>query len=123
MLKSHIAVFAVFLGLAGCYSPAPPKSDMGPALTQATTFIENGKTTREQVLLKFGIPSRQFESGRILAWRVRTGDEGLVTVSDYPGGDDPRFNTWPASSRGYDLIVVFDPSDLVQTHNLVPARR
>ena len=94
----------------------------GP-LTHATTFIQDGQSTREQVLLKLGIPSRQFEAGRILAWRVRTEGAELVMVSDYPAGDDPRYNTWPASSRGFDLIVVFDTHDLVQTHNLVPARR
>ena len=96
---------------------------MGPPLTQATTFIQDGQTTREQVLLKLGIPSRQFEAGRILAWRVGTAGQDLVTVSDYPGEPDLRYNSWPAGSRGYDLIVVFDGSDHVQTHNLIPARR
>jgi len=117
----HILLL-IFFGIAGC-SSAPPKQDMGPGLVQATTFIQNGQTTREQVLLKLGIPSRQFETGRILAWRVRTTEEGLATVSDFPGADDLRYNTWPASSRGYDLIVVFDSRDLVETHSLVPARR
>jgi hypothetical protein len=120
----QILALAIALGLVGCYTaPTVTKKDMATSVTEATSFIEDGKTSREAMLLKLGIPSRQFESGRILAWRVRTAEEGLVMVSDYPGGYDPRFNTWPASSRGYDLIVVFDAGDLVQTHNLVPARR
>jgi hypothetical protein len=121
MRNRHIFLFG-FLTLIGC-SSTPPKQDMGPPLAQATSFITPGQTTREQMLLKLGVPSRQFEAGRILAWRVRTADEGLVTVSDYPGQPDLRYNAWPATSRGYDLIVVFDTGDLVQTHSLVPARR
>ena len=123
MPTSHIFLLATFLTLAGCCSQTPSRPDMAGPLTHATTFIQDGQSTREQVLLKLGIPSRQFEAGRILAWRVRTEGADLLTVSDYPGSDDPRYNTWPASSRGFDLIVVFDAHDLVQTHNLVPARR
>ena len=125
MLTRHISAGVVLAGLVclvSC-SSAPPKVDMGPPLTQATSFIKDGQTTREEMLLKLGVPSRQFEAGRILAWRVRTAEEGLVTVSDYPGSPDLRYNAWPATSRGYDLIVVFDPGDHVQTHSLVPARR
>src|SRR5213075_150026 len=98
MLSRHISTgifLAGFVCLVGC-SSAPPLQDMGPPLTQATTFIQDGQTTREQVLLQVGIPSRQFEAGRILAWRVGTAGQNLVTVSDYPGEPHLRYNSWPA---------------------------
>ena len=122
MSTRHI-VLLICICLIGCSSSPPPVQDMGQQLTQATTFIQDGQTTREQVLLKLGIPSRQFESGRILGWRVCSAGEGLVTVSDYPGEPDLRYNSWPAGTRGYDLIVVFDGGDRVEAHSLVLARR
>ena len=37
--------------------------------------LENGKTTKQEILLKFGIPSAQFEGEKIFTYRLRYNKE------------------------------------------------
>lgn len=52
------------LWLAACATPIPGASH------DLLTFLQVGKTTREEVLLKLGQPSASFEHERILTYRI-----------------------------------------------------
>lgn len=73
-----------FLGLALLVGCAPPVlRQAGPAELQAEwlAFLVDGKTTREDVLLRLGTPSAHLEGERILTYafmRHRTGVWGPV---------------------------------------------
>jgi hypothetical protein len=88
-----------------------------PAKTQEEllSFLEDGASTKESVLLKLGQPSGQFEGENILTYRMTVSDEtGLVvTCAAGQGG-------WQLAR--YSLVLVFDARHVLQKHNLVQVR-
>ena len=76
-------------------------------------FINDGQTSRTDVILKLGEPSASLESGRILTYRI--------------GGDAQKGyfiretkNSW--SDTNYSLVFVFDAQGILQSHSLVHVR-
>lgn len=87
-------------------------------------FLEDGRTTAEQLLLELGIPTAQFEDGRILTFRLLvTGDRRVVPVSRHLelSWRDPRLASWPTSPL-VNLIVVLDERLVVVRHAIVQVR-
>jgi outer membrane protein assembly factor BamE (lipoprotein component of BamABCDE complex) len=112
--------------------------------------MENGKTMREEVLLKFGIPSAQFEGERILtyrmvlekkkknqtSYRVRgkkkpSSKKEVDLKEDISSEDrlmvvsrelDPRqvYTLWRIAQ--YDLVLVFGESGVLEKHSLIKVR-
>ena len=82
-------------------------------------FIEDGKTTKEEVLLKLGIPSAQFEGERILVYKMSFDEkEGFKVVSRYINiYSNPRFHGRDISE--YHLVLVFDKRNVLQRHSLL----
>ena len=76
-------------------------------------FINEGQSTRTDVILKLGEPSASLESGRILTYRI--------------GGDAQKGyfiretkSSW--SNTNYSLVFVFDAEGILQSHSLVRVR-
>lgn len=82
-------------------------------------FIEDGKTTKEEVVLKLGIPSGQFEGERILVYKMSFVEkEGFKVVSRYINiYSNPRFHGRDISE--YNLVLVFDKRNVLQRHSLL----
>jgi hypothetical protein len=83
-------------------------------------FIQDGITTREEVALKLGIPSAQFEGEKILMYQLRLDRAGkwhLVSpqISEYTG-----FREWKEGT--YSLVLVFGGDGVLQKHSLVEAK-
>jgi len=69
-------------------------------------FIEDGKTTKDDVLLKLGTPSRQFEDGMILTYHMTfTREEGFRVDSE--------------RQFIYNLVLVFDERNILQKHRML----
>lgn len=85
-------------------------------------FIEDGKTTKEEVLLKLGIPSGQFEGERILVYKMSFVEkEGFKVVSRYINMySNPIFHGREISE--YHLVLVFDKKNVLQRHRLLLVR-
>lgn len=98
-------VVAAALALAGCASPPPPPGQV--LASEALAFLIDGKTTREDVTLRLGLPSRTFESDRIVLYRIGWSEKRGPYALAYP--------TAPV----YDLVLVFDAHDVVDRHALV----
>jgi len=85
-------------------------------------FIEDGKTTKDEVLLKLGNPSGQFEGGRILTYTMTFSEEKGFQVNY-----ERTFishGPWPCyklsvSKAEYNLILVFNENNTLSKHNLL----
>jgi outer membrane protein assembly factor BamE (lipoprotein component of BamABCDE complex) len=100
-------VLAVALALAGCASPPPPPGQV--LASESLAFLVDGKTTREDVTLRLGLPSRTFESDRIVLYRIGWNAERGAHALDYA----------PVAAPAYDLVLVFDSAGVVARHALV----
>jgi hypothetical protein len=69
-------------------------------------FIENGKTTKDEVLTKLGMPSRQFEGGRIITYHM--------TFSEEKG-----FRVDVKRQFIYNLVLVFDKRNILEKHRFL----
>ncbi|MEI8290717.1 MAG: hypothetical protein WCH99_14720 [Verrucomicrobiota bacterium] len=99
-------LLALGLLVAGCVSPVPGAS------RNLLSFMQNGQTTRQEVILKLGQPSGSFEHEQILTYRIgEDKDQGYYLVS-------PKFMQ-PWQSVRYSLVLLFDDRGVLQKKNMV----
>ncbi len=110
------------LGVAGCQSvtgnTGPVTAKEEAALLKAP--IRDGETTREEVLLAFGLPSASFEGDRILAYRLASTQTGVMVLTREVDPFDVRVSAWHIAH--YNLIVVFDAQGVVERHVVLRIR-
>jgi hypothetical protein len=88
-------------------------------------FVEDGRTTKDEVLLKFGRPSGQFERGRILTYPLNFSEkEGFRVDYEREIIRHQRFFEFKTlklsvSKADYNLILVFDDKNILSKHNLL----
>jgi hypothetical protein len=83
------------LFLASCAGKPKPTDDAS-AIQNSLAFVEDGKTTKEELRRRVGPPSDEFERGRI--W------------------------TYSRLDVSYHLVVVFDDQNVATTHRIVKVR-
>lgn len=84
-------------------------------------FIEDGKTTTEEVLSRLGTPSSQFQRGRILSYLLKED----YRVEEHCGGSSSSCekNGLSRVAQGpYNLILSFDEKGILQKHSLIKVR-
>ena len=98
MFRRSAAIgFLIILLLSGCAETRLQTVD-DATLQQQLALLEDGKTTKEDILLKFGIPSSQFEGERILTYRLRFNQkENRFEVISSRGGSERS----PLQRNGY----------------------
>jgi hypothetical protein len=82
-------------------------------------FLVDGKSRRDEVLLRLGPPMAQFEGERILTYAFREDERGewqRVVRSTFSDG---RHLYPPGTSS---LVLVFGPDGVLLRHSLVVAR-
>lgn len=104
-----VALTAAMLLLLGSCNTTPVIPGASPDLL---AFLADGTTTREEVVLKLGQPSANFEEDRILTYRI--GEH--VTLGYYPIVPD---QVLPWQSVRHSLVLVFDEAGILKKHNLV----
>lgn len=121
-LIRRVALVLAFAFLAtGCATPKLQPADPQLVLkSDLLNFLQDGVTTREEVVLKLGIPSAQIEGEKILMYQLRA-DEGekwhLIA---------PRWNvnsglrTWSEGTGS--LVLVFGDNSILKKHSLVMAQ-
>ena len=113
-----LAIPFVLFALAACSSSAPVAGAAPDAKVQESlAFLVDGKTRKEEVLSRLGIPTGAFENERILTyWITFLNKTELITVGSvsrtvgYGGGKLPDL---------YQLILVFDMQDVLEKHKLM----
>ena len=95
--------------LAGCITTATL-----PADPHFLDFLRDGQSTKEAIVLKLGQPSAVLESGRILTYRVgQENDRGYFLR-------EASATNW--CELKFSLVLVFDPSEVLERHSLVEVR-
>lgn len=108
----HITKIFILLLLIGLVTACAAKP-MGRS--NLLSFIEDGKTTREQTFLNLGEPSATFDGGRILCFRLGQDAGGYFVV--LAGGDATRF-----MGINNSLVMIFDERGLLSRHALVQVK-
>ena len=119
MLRRITAMgFLILLLLSGCAETKLQTLD-DSVLQQQLALLEDGKTTKQDILLKFGIPSCQFEGERILTYRLRFNqkENRFDVISREVDRLDPRFAEWMQTE--YNLVLVFDEKHVLQKHSML----
>lgn len=126
-MKETARVFAVglLLLLEGCVTP--PGIQRFPVeqiiRSDLLSFIQDGVTTREQVLLRLGIPAAQFETQRILTYQLRVDKDGVAqVVLPQRIAEHPKSNIIEWEPGNYSLVLVFRPNGVLERHSLVGAQ-
>jgi hypothetical protein len=127
--KKHLIFQALFIFslltliivVASCATPHIQTTDTQFLLkSDLLGFIQDGVTTREEVALKLGTPSAQFEGEKILMYQLRLKRSGkwhLVSPQTIKYSD---FREWKEGT--YSLVLVFGSDGVLQKHSLVEAR-
>lgn len=79
--------------------------------TTLLEFINDGQTTRTDVIMKLGEPSASLETGRILTYRIGGDAHTGYFLRELK-------SSW--SDTNYSLVFVFDTQGILQSHSLVP---
>ena len=111
-ISAKLALAAILIAalLAGCATPPNAWKDL-------LAFLEAGRTTREEVLLRLGQPSGSFEQERVLTYRIgQYGEQGYFIIS-------PKV-VLPAQGASwqnvnFSLVIVFDEQGRLQRHELI----
>jgi len=116
--RSSVINLLLILLLSGCAETKLQTVD-DSILQQQLALLEDGKTTKEDILIKFGIPSSQFEGERILTYRLRFNqkENRFEVVSVEVDRRDPRFREWLQTE--YNLVLVFDEKHILQRHSML----
>ncbi|NWJ40933.1 MAG: hypothetical protein HXX12_08170 [Geothrix sp.] len=117
-MRSRALLLALPIGLAlgvGCVDPGVVQEKARAFEAGLLEPIQDGRTTRQEVLLRLGTPSAAFEGGRILTY------DFVVDLS----GEWRRVGTSVLSDWSYalprttTLVLVFGPEDRLVRHSLV----
>ena len=114
-MSDEFAVLGSLLG-PGTACASEPMHVEEPDVSQAVAFLEEGQTTREDVLLKFGAPAARFEDGRILTYRLILEEEPRVVAPEV-SLRDPRIAHWVGAA--YSLVLVFDEHNVLARQSLI----
>ena len=103
----------------GCASPTVGPQPGAEVMSSALlSFIEDGTTTREEVLLTLGSPSSTYEHEEILCYQLRAhGREDVSVYRPRRDEDHPGFMMWRPDL--YSLVLAFDPNGVLVKHSLV----
>lgn len=102
---------AMFLTLVGCATSTAPGIAPNPTLL---SFLQDGATSRTDVLNRLGEPSTVFEQDRILTYRIAGDPDRGFWIRERTGQPNTG---WIGVNRS--LVLVFDEQGLLQRHSLV----
>jgi hypothetical protein len=83
-------------------------------------FVRDGTTTREEVLLKLGIPSAQFEGEKILTYQLRVDQAGKWHLVAPQINAVTGLRQWREETCS--LVLVFDAEGVLRKHSLIEAK-
>ncbi len=116
-------IFYVFLAifLAGCASVPTLKTADTDLEAKWLSFVKDNISTKQDILLKLGLPSAQFENEKILIYRLMLDEkDGLVPVDRSFAPQDPRISQWYQGQ--FNLVLVFDERNVLVRHSFLKVR-
>lgn len=109
------------LSLAGCATATGRRLEPGDA-ARIVPGIEVGRTTAEELILRFSTPHAAFEDERVLAWRLVPRGRGPALPA-FPGRPEPGGPVLPNWKQArISLVVVLDGAGVVERVSVVEVR-
>lgn len=115
------SLLLVTLLLFSCGTPHLQPTD--PQLlfnSELLGFIQDGTTTREEVILKLGIPTAQFEGEKILTYQLRVDRNGVWHLVAPQINATTGLRQWREETCS--LVLAFDDKGVLSRHSLVEAK-
>ena len=113
-----VSAIALIILATGCATPKIQPAD--PQLlfkSDLLSFIQDGVTTREEVILKLGIPSAQIEGEKILMYQLRADQDGKWHLVAPLWNVSTGVRAWREGTCS--LALVFGGNGILQKHSLV----
>jgi hypothetical protein len=109
--NSRIVSAGLLLALvSSCSVVHDPSPELDPELSRCP--LVDGKTSKGDVLLHYGLPSSEFEGERILVYRMaRVGNE-MVLLS--------RTSRW--AKEEFNVVLVFNDQHILIQHSILRTR-
>jgi hypothetical protein len=120
MMPGRFAQFmAIAILIQGCATtpsvkPADPDLLLSSGLL---SFLQDGATSREVVVLKLGVPSAQLEGDRILMYQLRSDEQGTWYLTAPEWDTYAGLRSWKPGTCS--LVLVFDEDGVLRRHSLV----
>jgi len=112
---------ALIIIVASCGTPHIQSTDTQLLFkTELLGFIQDGITTREEVVLKLGIPSAQFEGEKILTYQLRVDQEGRWHLVAPQINVTTGLRVW--GKKTSSLVLVFGGDGVLRKHSLVETK-
>jgi len=115
-------VFVSSLLLFACSTVTPVEPQL---VRERLPFIQDGKTSKEEILSRLGEPANHYEEGRILSYKMCKDIylPGRLHVCSTRARDkkDAGPQKWREIARD-TLILVFGADNLVERHSMVVAK-
>ena len=121
LIRGMALVLAFGLVATGCATPKVQPAD--PQLvfkSDLLGFLQDGVTTREEVVMKLGIPSAQIEGEKILMYQLKADENGKWHMVAPRWNMNTGLRTW--SEGTCSLVLVFGGDGVLQKHSLVMAQ-
>lgn len=104
----------------GCTTPTVKRLPEQRSASGLLASIQDGVTTRQELILRLGTPSTQFEGQRILTYQVRM-DKGGEWQIFWPRRLSQHSWLGHWESGVYSLVLVFNSDGILVKHSLVGA--
>jgi hypothetical protein len=114
---TKIAAYLLLPLLVGCVTTSPPTERTAEKTFQE--FLEDGKTSKQMVILKLGQPSGTFEGERILTYRIGRDEKGYLVLDR-----QARLGWWDETKYFslFSLVLIFDEKNVLSKHSMVAVR-
>jgi len=116
-----VSAIAIIVLVTGCATPNVQPADPQLLLkSDLLGFIQDGVTTREEVVLKLGTPCAQFEEEKILTYQLRADKAGKWHLVAPQIDPTTGFREWQVGTCS--LVLVFGDDGVLRKHSLVTAQ-
>lgn len=118
MTSRSICLALILSLLVACATPnVTPVAPASLPEIRLLAFLRDDETTREQVLLRLGVPTAQLEGDRILMYQLNTDAKGRWYLSAPEWDSSTGMRTWRSGTAS--LVLVFDDAGVLRRHSLV----
>ena len=105
--------------LASCSALALTPVKPEESHTGILAFLQEGRTTREEVLLRLGTPNGQFEGERILTYTFRKRPDGWLREGRSWDDNKKRFKYTGWAGFPHNLVLVFGAEGVLTRSSMV----
>ena len=105
--------------LASCSAPALTPVKPEESHTGILAFLKEGRTTREETLLRLGTPDGRFEGERILTYTFKKGPDGWLREGRAWNEPKKRFEYTGRSGFPCNLVLVFGAEGVLARSTMV----